>query len=90
MLTRVLSLSPVLLGLMALAAAPAQSSPRTESFGTQDEGITIIGYREFFPEDSTIGWSGSLERSSGGFVLFASIDTIPNGAVLTGAVLCPG
>jgi hypothetical protein len=57
MLTRVLSLSPVLLGLMALAAAPAQSSPRTESFGTQDEGITIIGYREFFPEDSTIGWS---------------------------------
>jgi hypothetical protein len=71
--------------LPALAVAQA---PAPEDFGTQDDAITIIGYEEFFPNDSQFGYSTGIDsrrtNSSPGIgaLLYAPLNMLPNGSLL--------
>ena len=62
--------------------------PAPQSFGTDEEGISIIGFQDFFPERSEHGYldSGIGERRSDAQDLIAGINMIPNGALLVQVV----
>jgi hypothetical protein len=80
------------LGALLLAAglsgapAGAQAPDGPDVFGTQDEGITVIGYQDFLPTTSSVGY-GSNEIIGTRWIngvrgLWAPI-TLPNGSLLT-------
>jgi hypothetical protein len=79
---RIFALSLIALGL-CLGRARAQAGP--DVFGIQDEGITIVGYQEFFPIYSSCGYSAGDERWCDG-QMKAGINMIPNGALVTQVV----
>ena len=66
------------LSVPALAAGQAA----VDDFGTQDEGITIVGWQDFFPFASGLSYGGSAERY-GGSTMYAGLNTLPNGALVT-------
>lgn len=76
---------PALLALWmgAVTSISAAQNQGPDTFGTEDQGITIIGYQEFFPDYSASGaYSGLGERNSELHSLQAGINMIPNGAIL--------
>jgi hypothetical protein len=77
-------------GLLALLPIPAraQALDGPDNFGTQDQAITVIGYEEFFPISSFVGYASDANAGSrwvtGGDVagLHAPISMLPNGSLL--------
>jgi hypothetical protein len=61
-------------------AARAQDAP--DVFGTDDEGITVVGYQEFLPFQSDLTWGGSAERH-GVSTMYAPLNMLPNGSRIT-------
>lgn len=62
--------------------------PEPKDFGVQDEGISVVGFEEFSPEFSSIGYAddtntGGRWTTSGGLLMTAPMNMIPHGAVLT-------
>jgi len=79
-----------LLGAVMLAAAlpaGAQVPGVPEDYGTQDSGITIVGYAAFTSENgaSETHRVGQIRWDIGGGWLVAPMDMLPNGALLTNA-----
>jgi hypothetical protein len=80
--------------VLALAAlfpclARAQVAHNPESFGTQDEGITVVGFDRFLPQGSSDEYDSSLEgrwTTAGRVMLRAPVTGIPDGATLTQVV----
>lgn len=70
--------------MAALTSVSAAQDRGPDTFGTQDPGITMIGYQEFFPDYSQGGYTGLGERTSTSslYRLQAGINMIPNGAIL--------
>ncbi len=76
-------------GFIALIGSGLNAQvPAPQSFGTDEEGISIIGFQDFFPEESSHGYldSGVGERRSDAQDLIAGINMIPNGALLVQVV----
>ncbi len=63
--------------------AGAQVPEAADDFGTQDESITMVAAREFFPEDSSNVYHGDGRSRWSSVPLYAAINQIPNGALLT-------
>ena len=78
--------STTISGVFALVflAVSARSQSNPEVFGTADEGITVLGWQDFFPLNSDVGYTGSneFERTTNGN-LYAGLNMLPNGALLT-------
>jgi hypothetical protein len=71
--------------VLVFAAEPARSQQAPDVFGTTDEGITIVGWQDFSPTNSGLGYTGTeSERVTNGN-LYAGLNTLPNGALLTQA-----
>ena len=66
--------------LFVAGLAPGQSA--ADDFGTQDEGIAIVGYQDFFPFQSGLPYDGISERH-GASTMQATLNTLPNGALIT-------
>ncbi len=58
----------------------AQDAP--DVFGTDDEGIAVVGYQEFFPFQSDLTWGGNGERY-GVSTMYAPLNMLPNGSLIT-------
>lgn len=72
----------LLLVSLSLVCALGAGQSLVDDFGTQDEGITIVGFQEFFPFASNLGYAGNEERY-GTSTMFAGINSLPNGALVT-------
>jgi S-layer homology domain len=77
-----------LCGIFALLflAVSARSQSNPDVFGTTDEGITVVGWQDFFPATSDVGYTGGneFERTTNGN-LYAGLNMLPNGVLLTQA-----
>src|SRR5262245_30380262 len=76
-----------LLFAVALAAGESRAQPAAapDNFGLQDQAITVVGYTNFFPEHDVFGYSteNGARWADGGAGLEASLDMLPNGALVT-------
>jgi hypothetical protein len=70
-------------------AASAQTPDAPGAFGTQDEAVTIIGFTEFLPNQDFWSYSGNTYGRwlggipGGGGYLYAPLNMLPNGSILT-------
>jgi hypothetical protein len=78
---RTQALLVVMASLPALAAAQVPNAP--EDFGTEDESITMVSHREFFPRDPSDVYHGDDWGRWSDSSLDAPINGLPNGVLLT-------
>jgi hypothetical protein len=70
---------------LALVAGSARAQESPNVFGTEEEGITMIGFQDFFPTSTgSPSYSDSAfgERKAGGN-MYAGLNMLPNGALIT-------
>jgi hypothetical protein len=76
-----------MLMLVARAAAGQHPPAAPELFGTEGGAVTVIGYDDFFPRNSTDGWTGVGNSRSSPGALVAGLNMIPNGAILEAVIV---
>jgi S-layer family protein len=74
-------LSLLLVSLFFLPALAAGQAA-VDVFGTDDEGITIVGWQDFFPFQGDLNYGGAGERY-GSSTMYAGLNMLPNGALIT-------
>lgn len=71
----------------AVAGGTGQTVDAPDSFGDATDAITLIPSRSFLPVSSADGWTGTEAEVQSSGRLTASLNMIPNGAVITQIVV---
>jgi dolichol-phosphate mannosyltransferase len=71
----------------AAAVGTGQTAEAPDTFGDTTDAITLIPARSFLPLDSADGWTGNEAEVQSPGRLTASLNMLPNGAVITQIVV---
>jgi hypothetical protein len=80
-MTALRKLSLLLVPLFSVPSLAAGQAA-VDDFGTDDEGIAIVGYQDFFPFQSGFNYGGVEERYAVS-TMWAGLNMLPNGALIT-------
>ena len=75
----------LLLAPLFFVVSLAAGQEAVDDFGTDDQGITIVGWQDFFPFQGDLNYGGIAERYAGG-TMYAGLNMLPNGALITQVV----